>query len=178
MRRRLTTREWVLLAILGVLVLVSGYILLFYNPVTASRDAALSDAALCRTQLEAAQLQLSEKRRMELELDEIFSQNERPVSLAPYDNIQPVMVELNTILLAAEDFSLTFGSVDDKESIVRRDISLSFTCPSYFVAKAILRQLHDSAYRCMVDGVTVSIGQTGSVAVSATLVYFEYHPAA
>ena len=175
MNRSLTAREWTLLALLGVLALVSGYLLLFYTPVTQRRDDALAAAELCRMDLEAAQVRLAEKQRMEQVLDTLFAKNSDPVSLAPYDNIQPVMFELHGILSAAQDYSLSFRSVDATGSIVRRGIALSFTSGSYVGARAILQQLHDSAYRCMVDGLSLSMGsRDGPVSVSATLVYFEY----
>lgn len=176
MKRKLTAREWILLGVLGVLVLVSGYIMLFYVPVTTQRDSALSEAEACRLELEAAQIRLDEKKRMERELEEIFSQPGEPLSLAPYDNLQPVMMELNSILDGAEDYSLSFGTVDTEEPIVRRSISLTYTTGSYAAAKDILQRLHDSAYRCMLDSVNVSVGQDteGPVSVDSTIVFFEY----
>ena len=174
MNRSLTAREWILLALLGVIALVSCYLLLFYNPVTQRRDDALAAAELCRMDVEAAQVRLAEKQRMEQVLDDLFAKNPNPVSLAPYDNLQPVMFELHGILSAAQDYSLSFRSVDAADSIVRRGIALSFTSGSYDGAREILRQLHDSAYRCMVDGLSLSLGSRGGpVSVSATLVYFE-----
>ena len=45
----------------------------------------------------------------------------------------------------------------------------------YDTAKGILRQLHDSLYRCMLNNITVSLGRgnDGSVSVSGSIVYFE-----
>ena len=176
MRRKLTVREWVLLGVLALLVVVSGYVMLFYMPVTAQRDSALGEAEVCQLELEAVQLRLEEKRRMERELEEIFSQPEEPLGLAPYDNLQPVMMELHTILNGAEDYSLSFGTVDTEEPIVRRSISLSYTAGSYAAAREILQRLHDSAYRCMLDSVSVSVGQEGDglISVDSTIVFFEY----
>ncbi len=176
MRRKLTVREWVLLGVLALLVGVSGYVMLFYMPVTAQRDSALGEAEVCQLELEAVQLRLEEKRRMERELEEIFSQPEEPLGLAPYDNLQPVMMELHTILNGAEDYSLSFGTVDTEEPIVRRSISLSYTAGSYAAAREILQRLHDSAYRCMLDSVSVSVGQEGDglISVDSTIVFFEY----
>lgn len=176
MRRKLTVREWVLLGVLALLVGVSGYVMLFYMPVIAQRDSALGEAEVCQLELEAVQLRLEEKRRMERELEEIFSQPEEPLGLAPYDNLQPVMMELHTILNGAEDYSLSFGTVDTEEPIVRRSISLSYTAGSYAAAREILQRLHDSAYRCMLDSVSVSVGQEGDglVSVDSTIVFFEY----
>ena len=176
MRRQLTSREWVLLALLGVILLVSGYMLLFYMPQTIERDRCLSEAELCRTQTEAAQLRLEEKRQMERELEELFSGDTPPLSIADYDNLQAVMFELNSILSGTDDYNLSFNSVDATQSIVRRSISIAFNTGSYASAKAVLQQLHDSAFRCMLDSVTLTAGQggTNAVAVNGNIVFFEY----
>lgn len=176
MKRKLTVREWILLGILAVLAAVSGYAMLFYMPVTAQRDSALSQAEACRLELEAVQLRLAEKQRMERELEEIFARTEEPLGLAPYDNLQPVMMELHAILDGAEDYSLSFGTVDTARSIVRREISLSFTCSGYNAARTILRRLHESRYRCMLKDIAISLEENadGHAAVSGSIVFFEY----
>lgn len=175
MKRKLTAREWVLLGLLAVIALVSGYILLFYMPMTARRDSARSGAELCRAQTEAAQVRLEEKRRMERELEALFSGDTEPLSIADYDNIHPVMLELNGILSGAEDYSLSFSTVDTSSAIVRRSISVSFTSARYEDARKILRQLHGSAYRCMLDDVTLSMERGGgAVSVNGVIVFFEY----
>ena len=176
MKRQLTAREWMLLGVLGVLLLVCGYMVLFYIPVTNQRDSAINEAETCLVELEAAQLRLEDKRRMEQELEEIFARSENPLSLAPYDNLRPVMMELYAILGGAGDYSLSFGTVDAEEPIVRRSISMTYTAGSYAAAKDILQRLHDSAYRCMLDSVNISIGQGGDgpVSVNSTIVFFEY----
>ena len=175
MRRQLTTREWMLLALLGVILLASGYMLLFYMPMTAERDRCLGEAESCRAEIEAAQLRLEEKRRMERELEALFSAETPPLSIADYDNLQPVMFELNSILASTQDYSLSFSTVDASQTIVRRSISIAFTTDSYASAKAVLQQLHDSAYRCMLDSVSLNLGDAqGPVTVSGTIVFFEY----
>ena len=115
---------------------------------------------------------------MERELEELFAGEGEPVRLADYDNLQPVMLELNTVLSETEDYSLSFGTVDTSRTIVRRSISLSFTSGSYEAARATLRQLCGSAYRCLLDSVDLSIGgeNGGSVSVNGVLLFFEYLP--
>lgn len=178
MKRKLTAREWTMLGILAVLVLVVGYIVLFYMPTTAARDAALADTETCKQQTETAQARLSEKRRMERELDEIFAQDPNPRALADYDNLQPIMMDLNTILAPTQNYSLSFATVDADQSIIRREISISYTCDSYDTAKTILRMLHNGAYRCMLNNLTISRGQGdgGSTSVSGSIVFFECQP--
>lgn len=177
MKRALTAREWVLLGLLAVLATASCYVMLFYQPVTERRDHARDEMKQIQEELDAAQLRAGEKVRMERELEELFAREIEPVSLAQYDNLQPVMLELNTILAAANDYSLSFSSVDTEGMLVRRSISLSFTAGSYAAAKDILRQLRDSAYRCMLDTVNLAVSQppAGSgVSVNGTIVFFEY----
>ena len=178
MKRKLSPREWMLLGVLAVLVVVVGYIVLFYMPVTDARDIALAETESCKQQTEAARVRLEEKRRMERELEEIFDQNPNPLSLADYDNLQPVMVELNSILAATQNYSLSFATVDASQNIVRREISISYTCNSYATAKNVLQRLHDSAYRCMLNNVTISRGRDadGSATVSGSIVFFECKP--
>lgn len=180
MKRRLTARELVLLGILAAVLLVSGYVMLFYLPVTAELDRLANETELCRAQLTAAQQRAEEKQRMERELEELFAQPEPPQGMPAYDNVQQVMFELNAILASAEEYALSFGTVDAGESIVHRRISLSFTSGSYEQAKAVLQQLHGSVYRCMLDDLRLSLdsGQQDSVTVSGSIVFFEYVPLA
>lgn len=176
MKRQLTARELILLGMLLVLVLVGGYVMLFYMPMTAELDRLEQEKLSCEDELAVAQIQVEDKRRMERELEEIFAANPNPLSIAPYDNLQPVMFELNSILQSTPEYSLSFGTVNTEETIVRRQILLSYTSGSYEAAKRVLQQLHDSAYRCMLDDVSISIGERdeGNVSVSASLVFFEY----
>lgn len=175
MRRKLSAREWVMLVVLAVIVLASAYIMLFYIPTTTARDSARAETANYEEQLDALQVRLAEKERMERELDEIFAQNEHPLGLADYDNQKAVMVELDTTLASAENINLSFFTPNTSESIVRREISVSFNCDSYAEAKAILQRLHDSQYRCMLDSVNISLGEgtEGSVSVNGNIVFFE-----
>lgn len=174
MRRQLTAREWMLLALLGVILLISGYMLLFYIPQTTEQDRCAAETESCRTETEAARLRLEEKRRMERELEELFAAEVPPLSVPDYDNLQPVMFELNAILASTDDYSLSFSTVDASQSIVRRSISMAFTTPTYESAKAVLQKLHDSAFRCMLDSLAVSITKSDSVSVTGNIVFFEY----
>ena len=178
MKRKLTPRELLLLGVLAVLAIVVGYITLFYMPTTAARDSALDEAESCKQQIDAARVRLAEKQRMERELDEIFEQNPNPLGLADYDNLQPVMVELNTILAATQSYSLNFATVDATQSIIRREINITFTCNNYATAKIVLQRLHDSIYRCMLNNVSISRGRSsdGTVSVSGSIVFFECKP--
>lgn len=175
MKRKLTPREWMLLIVLAVLVVGAAYVLLFRTPVLAARDDAIAETASCKEQTLALQDRLLEKQRMERELDKIFAESDNPLALPDYDNLQPVMRELNTVLSSAKNYSLSFANVDNTQSVVRREISVNFTCGGYNAAKNILQRLDDSPYRCMLNNVSITLGQKDSeqVSVTASIVYFE-----
>lgn len=72
MKRQLSAREIILLGLLLVLALVGGYLLLYYMPMTNEQERMENQAVLCEEQLQAAQIRLEDKRRMERELEEIL----------------------------------------------------------------------------------------------------------
>lgn len=177
MKRQLSAREIILLGILLVLLVVGGYWMLLYTPMKQELERLEAESVTYEEQIQVALAQAEDKRRMEQELAEIFAANPNPVGLAPYDNQKPVMFELNSILQSAEEYYLSFSTVDNgqEDGIVRRRIALSFTGSSYEKAREVLEELHSSAYRCMLDNLSVSLGEDGGrTTVDVTLVFFEY----
>ncbi len=176
MKRQLSTREIILIGLLAVVGLIAIYVLLFYTPMTSALDSLKSQKESAEIDLQAAQLRLEEKQRMEAALEEIFEKDPDPVGLAPYDNLQNVIVELNAVLKDTENYVLSFGTVDDAETLVSRQITLQFTSKSEQAARAILQRLHDSRYRCMLDDLSVAVSDSAEapVTVNASLLFFEY----
>lgn len=199
MRRRLTFRETVLLTVLLVLAAGSAYYMFFFRPNREEKLAVELQILAAQDQIETDQLRLSRKQKMESELEDIFSGDPDPASMAPYDNGRAVLHELSSVLAGAEDYSLSFSTSPSAESddVIRRTVSMSFSCAGYEQARDILAQLHDSQHRCLLENLSLSSrtgaetypggqaalsGQTTRVSdaastemdVSATLVYFEY----
>lgn len=175
MKRKMTAREWLLLGVLAVLAVASAYVWLFYNPTIAARDNAIAETDSCKQQTQAFQVRLVEKRRMEAELAEIFAANPNPIGLPDYDNLQPVMKELNTVLANTQDYNLSFATVDASQNVVRRQISVSYSSENYAAAKQVLQRLNNSSqYRCMLNDISISERHVdGEVTVKGTIVYFE-----
>ena len=64
------------------------------------------------------------------------------------------------------------------DGTVRRNISMNFTCANYNAAKAILRDLTDSQWRCLVSNLAIVAEEDNlmknAVTVNATITYFEH----
>ena len=206
MRRKLSSREIVLLIILLVLVLVSAYYLWFFVPMQERRDGLEGQILSTQDEIEMDQLRIARKKEMERELAQIFEKDPDPVGMAPYDNSQNVMFALNSILADTQDYSLDFASTASAQEsgVMRRSISMQFTAPNYAAAKETLQRLHDIPFRCMFDDLSINVTETGgltigglgwwtggrtiasgtesvqtdgpAIRVTATLLFFEYQP--
>ncbi len=91
-----------------------------------------------------------------------------------YDNLQAVMVELNTILADCQEYSLAFQPDDPEDAIYARQATIPFTCGSYDQARDVLQRLHDSPLRNLITDVQITEQDDGSVKATATMLFFEY----
>lgn len=172
--RKLTVRERVLLLLLAVIALASGYVLLFYLP-TIQRLESLN-AQIAQNQELVAQLdtKLANQQQMEKKLEQLSAQDAQVPYMPDYDNLQAVMVELHTILAGCQEYSLSFQSEQGENHVFYRHVSIPFTCSSYKQAQEVLQKLHDSALRGLLGDTQLSQQENGTVNVSATITFFEY----
>lgn len=172
--RKLTVREKTLIAILLVLVIISSYVMFFHTPITNEIEQAKSQIELDNKLIDELDSKIDEKTYMQNELDKVFENNQSPISMPDYDNIKSVMIELNRILSASNEYALSFESVDTSQTVVERNVSLPFTCSSYQVAYDILNQINNSNLRCIIDDVAINQDDDGTVSVNANIIFFEY----
>ena len=161
--RKLTLRERVLLALLAVVAVICAYVFLFHLPMEERESQDL---------LAQTEAMITRQQEMETELDVLRTEDIRP--MPDHDNIQNVMVELNAILAPSREYTLRFSSVQEENHVVARQVSLPFTCANYAAARSILQQLHDSDLRCLVDSVSITENEDGTVQVDATVIFYEY----
>ena len=175
--RKLSTRERVLLLLLAVIAIVSGYILLFYLPTTQRIESL--NAQITQSQELVAQLdaKLASQQQMENKLEQFSAQDAQVPYMPAYDNIQAVMTELHTILAGCQEYSLSFQSEQGEDHVFYRRVSIPFTCSSYEQAQEILQKLHDSTLRGLLEDVQISQQEDGPVKASATIIFFEYQTA-
>lgn len=175
--RKLSTRERVLLLLLAVIAIVSGYILLFYLPTTQRIESL--NAQITQSQELVAQLdaKLASQQQMENKLEQFSAQDAQVPYMPAYDNIQAVMTELHAILAGCQEYSLSFQSEQGEDHVFYRRVSIPFTCSSYEQAQEILQKLHDSTLRGLLEDVQISLQEDGTVKASATIIFFEYQTA-
>ncbi len=179
MNRALTRREKVLLLLLALLLLAMGYMKLFYEPLQTERIAAETRLADAEDAQLLEQARLHQMRQMEAELEKLKADGAAKAAEIPaYDNIENVMVQLNAILSAAQEYSLTFSEVAfGEDGTVSRPIQMTFTAVSYAAARTILNDLYHGWYRCSLSGMSVSadedVSRDSPVNVSLTVTFYE-----
>ena len=183
MHRAFTQREKVLLLILTVMLLAMTYFKGFYQPLQVRSDEAQQAQANALDDLTLEQAKNQKMTAMQRELDDLKAQGVLPDAVVPeYDNVENVMVQLNSILTAAKDYQLTFSEVQDTgEGLMERPVQMTFTADSYAQAKRILDDLYHCWYRCALSDLSLSaqdsIAQDNPVTVSLTVTFLEKIPA-
>lgn len=175
---KLSTREIAMLLILAVLVIGVWYYMGFYQPLQNELAGLNVQISGADSQISSATSKLQSMNKMQEELDAILAQPENEITeIAPYDNKEVVLNELNGILYGTEDYSLNFSDPEiNDDGTVRRVVSMSFRCRSYENAKSIISALSNCRWRCLVGNLSISCGDnvmTDEVQISATITFFE-----
>ena len=179
-KSKLTARETVMLVFLVVLLVGVAYYMGFYTPLQEELASISSQSSQIDSEITTSMAKVNSMDAMQAELDEILSRPADEITeIAPYDNKEVVLTQLYGILGQAEDYSLNFTDPNvEADGTVRRNISMSFSCANYTAAKAIIKDLTDSQWRCLVSNLSIVANNNdlmnSPVTVSATITFFEH----
>ena len=156
-------------------VLIPGlWYLGFYAPLQQELADIAAQTAAVDAQIAAAAEKAAAMNAMEAELSAL---SRRPPEIAPYDNLEGVLDQLNTALEGAAEYSLRFSDpVMGADGSVRRSVVLQFQCGSFADAKDILSHLTQGPWLCQVGSLTLRSGShllAGPLSASATVTFFE-----
>ena len=177
--KKMTVREKVLMGILGVLVLFCVYYFVFLVPTTEKIDACMNENLTIEEQLVIYDATAEKKKMMETELEAIFNGEKGDVKELPaYDNGHNVMNQLSYILADTEEYEISFSSVEEVDSTVRRGVTLNFSCKTYEMAKRVLTEIYNSDYRCILKDLYLNCKEDNEQTtynVIVDVVFFEYN---
>ena len=155
MKRRLSNREWAMLAILFLLLLGALYYLLVWMPTANSVMEYELQIIAVEDEITAEQARAQKLAQMRADLERVMGSGNR-AEIPDYDNVQNVVRELNRVLAAAEEYNLTFNSVSFEGQLARRVIKMSFTCADFASAYNIIDRLYACQYRCQIGDLSMS----------------------
>lgn len=170
--KSMSTREKIMLAVLGVMCLALVYYYLLYIPMKEEiaqykEEYNTVDDTLILVDAKAAQLAT-----MKAELEAIKQDPMGATKALPaYDNRQNLMSQLSNILSKTQSYNIIFGNVSGDGTTVSRQITLNYSCGSYEEAKSILQEIHNGEYPCVFG--TLHLSNNGAT-ISIQITYFEY----
>ena len=129
-------REDLFLLILSLL-LVAGLLWVFV------RRPVYAQLQTIRTRQAAAEDELPRKKKGQL---------------GSYNNLPREIEQLSRILAAAGSYDLTFSEEEMAEDMVYRDIFISYEAASYEQAQAIIEEIENGAYCCLIKDVELTRG--------------------
>lgn len=169
---KISKREKIMLAVLLVLIVGCVYYLFFLTPNLEQQAKLKKEITAMDDQVIMAQAKVGHLNKMKQELKEIIEQNAEIKAVPAFDNSKKLMNSLNLILGKAIRYTLSFVGTEETDGIVRREVSLTYECATYDDARAILQDIHDGKYPCVLQDVSISYDEL--YGISATLTYFEY----
>lgn len=180
-----------ILAFAIVLVLVAWYWFVFQGTSSAMNRIDGQIAAV-NSEIEIAQTRVTQMNNMEQTVEQRKAEGAKKTVMPTYDNLQPLMTELNRIMSAANTFTLKFDELDRESSdFVRRGVRIDYTCATYKKAEAIVNALAGGQFPCSVDTVSINDptvltgyasnsklvqSSAGSVTASVHVTFFEKYP--
>lgn len=174
-------REKIMLAILGVLLLAIGWFELVYVNTTEQLNTIESELETTNTTIQTEQTRLQKKQEMERSIAQRQAEGAKATPIPDYDNIRPLMAELDEVMSRTNGYSLSFDALDTTSSeYVQRGVGMQFGCSSYEAAEEIIALIADGSYPCIIDSLNIgnasatNVRSNGSnVSVSMHVVFYE-----
>lgn len=150
-------REKVLLAVLAVILVIVAWYVLVYQNVNNQITSLNSQIADVQTQTTTDTAKVAQMNTMQRAIDDNKAKGVKPSVLPAYDNVQPLMASLNTILAGTNNYQMKFDNLDwSQGNVVQRGVTITFGCNDYASAKNVVTSLEKGAYPCNVDTVSIT----------------------
>ena len=194
----LSLKDKILLLVFVLLLGGLCYYLFFWQPLQRDVAALQAQAQGVDEQIQVAAAREEKLTQMKAELQAIADSGAEASEVAPFDNSKAVMAELGAALANSTGYEISFADpAADDGGMVRRSVSMSFTCADFAAARGILQTMANGPWRCLVTdlaftaaaqspaadgaadsgaaaaGTAAADPMQGAVAVQATIIYFE-----
>lgn len=176
MKKSISMRELILL---GILVIIAAYYFVVQGPVAEEKTSIDSMQAQIDMELDEAEARLINMRRMEKAVDEVFAEDPDPAQvISEYNNINNILLELNTILDSTIDYTIDFETEEIASEMARRNINIYFAVGSYEAAIEKITAIESSSNRYLIRNMSITDGagraSDAGFEVTLNVTSFEY----
>ena len=152
-----TSREKALILVFAVVLVLIAWYWFVFQGTTNQITAIDGDIANVQSQIEIDQARATQLGNMKKVVEQREAEGAKKTVMPTYDNLQPLMAQLNGTMGAADTFTLTFDQLNrDNADYITRGVRIDYTCGSYKDAEAIVSALSAGNYPCSVDSVAIN----------------------
>lgn len=156
-------REKILIAIFSLLLIVVGWYQLVYVTTTDQIHTLEYKIQVVEEDIAAAETKIAKKKEMEQIIAKRIEEGAKTTPIPNYDNIKPLMKELDAIMVQTNNYTLTFESIDTESGeYVLRGVGMNFGADSYEQADKVMRAIVNGRYPCIIDAVDLYSGKMSS----------------
>lgn len=162
-------REKVLLVILAILLIGVVWYTVVFRSANEQITAINAQISEVQNQTVADTAKIQQMDSMRQSIDSWKAQGGKGAVLPAYDNVQGVMLELNSVLSSTKSYSVSFDDLDRSgQGYVKRGVTMNFTTAGYDEARNVIAALESGAYPCSVDSVSISANGVSKASAAPT----------
>lgn len=180
---KLSRREKALLVVFIIVLIALAWFAFVYRGTTDQYNKLESEIKATESAIEVDTVRVAQMNTMKQVIEQRKAEGAVKAQIPEYDNLKPLMDELNRIMGAAATYSLAFDQLDSTTSTeyVYRGVRIDFSCDSYAAAESIVNALANGAYPCVIDSVSivdgsVRYGSDARVSASTHVTFIEKQP--
>jgi hypothetical protein len=163
---KMSRREKALVLVFAIILVAVAWFVFVYQNTTDQITKIEGELSTVQSQTQLMEARASQIDQMKAEIEQRKAEGAKPVEVPEYDNIQPLMAQLNRIMSAAASYSLSFDDLDTSNAgYVARGVRIDYESSSYEAAESIVDALAAGKYPCRVD--TISINDKSTKASSS-----------
>lgn len=180
-------REKALLLVLAVILLFLAWFVFVFQRTADEINRIDNEISVVDTQTTVASTQVKRMNAMQEAISKYKAAGVSPTPVPAFDNMTPLMTELNAIMAGTTTYTLSFDDLDTDTSsdYVLRGVTADFGCNSVSEAELVVTALAKGAYPCSIDSVSISdstagrasrvagVSGLGAVSASVHVTFFE-----
>lgn len=180
-------REKALLLVLAIILLIVVWFVFVFQRTTNEINRLDSEISVVDTNTTVASAQVGRMHAMQATIDKYKESGVAARPVPAFDNMTPLMTELNGIMAGTTTYTLSFDDLDTETSqeYVLRGVTADFGCNSVAEAESVVAALARGSFPCSIDSVSINdstagrvsrvsgVAGSGAVSASVHVTFFE-----
>lgn len=147
-------REKALITLFTLLLMVVGWYQLVYVNATDQIQHLEAEIQSLEFEIKNSQTKIAKMQEMQRVIEQRYAEGAKTTPIPDYDNIKPLMAELDTIMAQVTSYTLQFEALDTESSeYIHRGVTMHFACGSYEQAEAAVLDIVEGDFPCFVDAI-------------------------